>query len=66
MYSAIIIGYEQKTGCSLMYTSPVDLNNLNKVQPAAYCFATIISQVAAQLVRLVSLPLWPAADAEMS
>lgn len=45
MYSAIIIGYEQKTGCLLMYTSPVDLNNDNKVQPAAYCFATIISQV---------------------
>lgn len=44
-YLAVIVGYEQKAGCSLMYTSPVDLSNLIKVQSAAYCFATVIAQI---------------------
>lgn len=42
VYSDLIIGHEQRTGCSIKYPSPV---NLNKVLTAAYCFATIITQV---------------------
>jgi hypothetical protein len=57
MYSALIIGHEQRTGHLLLYTSPVDLNNLNKLQNAAYCFATIITQVGSSHWRVSFLSI---------